>query len=466
MSTTVMAKLGVDTASMDVGLAQAKGKMDRAARDMQQSASKAGSSAGGIFSGAIGKLASVGASLFAVDKLAGFAKGLMDAAGSVADMSDNLGVTVEQLQRLKGAFGESGVSGEKFGKAIETLNSNIEEAKGGSEIAIADFEALGVTLDDLRNMSPDEVLLKIADATKEMGSAAEKTVKLSAVLGKAGKAMVGAMSQGADGIAETSDKMQVMSEETVKALDEASDGIDRFWENVKSKSANGLAAWLKGVQFTVGRMGFGEQIQNPMAEAQAVGPAKEVVAAEKADKRRAESQRLFEQEISKFKKDREKEAEQTERELHRRRMDAEEDLAKRQDDSEKKVLDFRGKQKAQMKEMLHMLEQAKEVGGDIGGEFAAKAGQAKMDLVEAQTQRLLMSPAERVAADREARRVRQAQQKAQRMVDRQIREGKIQDAAPAMQPMAPEQRMDKAAGDLSAAAANLKGLKIVAITNQ
>jgi hypothetical protein len=52
------------------------------------------------------------------------------------------------------------------------------------------------------------------------------------------------------------------------------------------------------------------------------------------------------------------------------------------------------------------------------------------------------------------------------MVDRQIREGKIQDAAPAMQPMAPEQRMDKAAGDLSAAAANLKGLKIVAITNQ
>ena len=41
MSVTVMAKLGVDTASMDVGLAQAKGKMDRATRDMQQSASKA-----------------------------------------------------------------------------------------------------------------------------------------------------------------------------------------------------------------------------------------------------------------------------------------------------------------------------------------------------------------------------------------------------------------------------------------
>lgn len=458
-----MAKMGVDASGMDQGLAQGKAKVEKTASEVDKIAKKSREKTKG---GLLGEIGSNIAGFLVADKLAGFAKGLMDMVGNVADMSENLGISVEQLQRLKGAFGESGVSGEKFGKAIETLNSNIEAAKGGSESAIADFEAFGVTLDDLRNMSPDEVLLKIADATKEMGSAAEKTVKLSAVFGKAGKAMVGAMSQGADGITETGDKMQVMSEETVKALDEASDGIDRFWENVKSKSATGLAAWIKGVQFTVGKMGFGEQIQNPMAEAQAVGPAKEVVEAEKADKRRAENERLFQQEIAKFQKDREKEAEKTILDHHAKRMDAEEALAKRQDDSEKKVLDFRGKQKVAMKEMLHLMDQAQQIGGDIGGEFAAKAGQAKMDLVDAQTQRLLMSPAERVAADREARRVRQAQQKAQRIVERQIREGKIQDAAPAMQPKTPEQHMNKAAVDLSAAAANLKGLKIVAITNQ
>jgi hypothetical protein len=463
MSSVLMAKLGVDASGMDQGLAQGKAKVEKAAGDVDKIAKRSREQTKGGLIGEIGKGL---AGLLVVDKLAGFARGLMDMAGNAADMSENLGVSVEQLQRLKGAFGESGVSGEKFGKAIETLNSNIEEAKGGSETAIADFEALGVTLDDLRNMSPDEVLLKIADATKEMGSAAEKTVKLSAVLGKAGKAMVGAMSQGADGIEETGRGVRVMSDETVESLDTAGDAFDRFFENIKAKSASGLAAWVEGVKFTAGKMGLGPQVANPMTSAELVAPSKAQVQAEKSDKMRAENQRLFEREIAKFQKDREKEAEQTQLELHRRRMDAEEDLAKRQDDSEKKVLDFRGKQKVQMKEMLHMLEQAKEVGGDIGGEFAAKAGQAKMDLVEAQTQRLLMSPAERVAADREARRVRQAQQKAQRMVDRQIREGKIQDAAPAMRPMAPEQRMDKAAGDLSAAAANLKGLKIVAITNQ
>jgi hypothetical protein len=211
----------------------------------------------------------------------------MDMAGNAADMSENLGVSVEQLQRLKGAFGESGVSGEKFGKAIETLNSNIEEAKGGSETAIADFEALGVTLDDLRNMSPDEVLLKIADATKEMGSAAEKTVKLSAVLGKAGKAMVGAMSQGADGIEETGRGVRVMSDETVESLDTAGDAFDRFFENIKAKSASGLAAWVEGVKFTAGKMGLGPQVANPMTSAELVAPSKAQVQAEKSDKMRA-----------------------------------------------------------------------------------------------------------------------------------------------------------------------------------
>lgn len=465
MSSVLMAKLGVDASGMDEGLAKGKRKAEKAAKEMADiSAKGAGGGGMGAMGGMLGKLGGLAAGVFAVDKIKDFVVSLTDMAGKLMDMSDNLGVPVEQLQQMQGYFGEAGVSSEKFGKAMSSLNSKIEEAKGGNEDAISDFKALGITLDDLRNLSPDEVLMKMADATKEMGSSGEKVVKLSAVLGKAGKDMVGAMSGGADSIREAGKAMTVLSEENAKALDTMGDDAARFWQNFKATSANALGFTARAFKHTMGELGFGETAPTPFA--QKAAPNAEQVAAEKAAKAKAEQERLFNLEIQKFQKEREKQAEQTMLAQHEKRMAAEEDLAKRQEDSEKKALGFRAKQAGEVKEIVHLLNQAKQIGGDIGGEFAAKAGQAKMDLVEAQTQRLLMSPAERVAADREARRVRHAQQKAQRMVERQIREGKIQDAGPAMLPKTPEAQLGKAATDLSVAAANLKGLKIVAITNQ
>jgi hypothetical protein len=471
MSTTVITKLGVDTSSMDAGLTQAVKKIEKAATDMSRAVQRtrnAGrgkdSEEGGLFGSMIGKLAGFTAGLFAVEKLKDFVVGIVDMAGALNDMSENLGVSVERLQEMQGVFGESGIGAEKFGKAMSSLASNIEQAKGGNEDAIKDFEALGVSLDDLRNLSPDEVLLKIADATKEMGSAGEKTVKLEAVFGKVGKSMVGAMSQGSEAIKEAGNAMTIMSEENAKALDQLGDDTARFWNGFKAMSGNALGVFSRSWKHTMGELGLGKEAETPFATK--LEPKAVDVAAEKAAKAKAEQERLFQQEIAKFQKDREKQAEQTMLDQHAKRMDAEEALAKRQDDAEKKVLDFRGKQKVTMKEMLHLMDQAQQIGGDIGGEFAAKAGQAKMDLVEAQTQRLLMSPAERVAADREALRLRHAQQKAQRIVERKIREGKAVDVAQAMQPMNPETALMNSSRDLSSAAHALKGLKIVAITNQ
>lgn len=465
MSVTVMAKLGVDASAMNTGLAEAKRKMDRAAKDMSGSLQKAstGGGAGGAMGGMLGKLAGFGAGLFAANKIKDFVVGLTDMAGALMDMSDNLGVPVERLQEMQGVFGEAGVGAEKFGKAMSSLNSKIEEAKGGSESAAADFASFGVTMDDLRSKSPDEIMLQIADATAQMSSAGEKTVKLEAIFGKVGKSMVGAMSAGGDAINEAGKSMRVLSEENAKALDQMGDDAARFWNGFKATSANALGFTVRAFKHTMGELGMGDKAESPFATPKAPDAAAQ--AAEKAAKLKAEQERRFAEEITKFQKEREKQAEQTMLQQHEHRMELEEQIAKQQEDAEKKVLTFRNKQAQSVKEIVHLLDQAKQIGGDIGGEFAAKAEQAKATLVEAQTERNLMTPDQRREADRQARRERTARERAKRMIDRQIREGKIQDAGPAMQPMPPEAQMGKAATDLSAAAANLKGLKIVAITN-
>jgi hypothetical protein len=468
MSSVLMAKLGVDASGMDEGLSKGKKKVENAAKDMSQTAAKAakagGGAGGGIFGGAIGKLAGFTAGILAFDKIKDFIIGVVDMAGALNDMSENLGVSIERLQKMQGVFGESGIGSEKFGKAMSALASNIEQAKGGNEDAIADFEALGVTLEDLRNMSPDEVLLKISDAVNKMGSSGEKTVKLEAIFGKVGKSMVGAMSQGSDAIKEAGSAMTVMSEDNAKALDQLGDDTARFWNGFKAMSGNALGVFSRSWKHTMGEVGLGKEAETPFATKLQPKPAE--TEAEKASKAKAEQERLFQQEIAKFQKDREKQAEQTMLEHHARRMDAEDELAKKQEDAERKAMNFRKLQSIEVKNIVHLLDQAKAIGGDIGGEFAAKAGQAKMDLVEAQTQRLLMSPAERVAADREALRLRHAQQKAQRIVERKIREGKAVDVEKAMQPIGPETALMNSSRDLSSAAHALKGLKIVAITNQ
>lgn len=171
-----MAKLGVDASGMDEGLAKGKRKAEKAAKEISEITAKGatGGPAGAEMGGMIGKLAGLGAGIFAVDAIKDFVVGLTDMAGSLMDMSDNLGVPVERLQELQGVFGESGVGAEKFEKAMSKLNSKIEEAKGGSESAAADFAAFGVTIDDLREMAPDEIMMKIADATSQMTSAGEK----------------------------------------------------------------------------------------------------------------------------------------------------------------------------------------------------------------------------------------------------------------------------------------------------
>ena len=464
MSSVLMAKLGVDASGMDEGLAKGKRKAEKAAKEMADiSAKGAGGGGMGAMGGMLGKLGGLAAGVFAVDKIKDFVVGLTDMAGALMDMSDNLGVPVEQLQQMQGYFGEAGVSSEKFGKAMGALNSKIEEAKGGNESTIADFEALGVTMDDLRNLSPDELIMKMADATKEMASSGEKAAKLEAIFGKAGKSMVGAMSGGSDAIKETGAAMTVLTEENAKALDQMADDTARFWGSFKAGSANALGVFARSWKHTMGELGLGKKAASPFETKQV--PKAAEVAAEKAAKAKAEQERLFNQELQKFQKDREKQAEQTRLDHHEKRMAAEEELAKRQEDAEKKNLGFRNKQADEVRQIVHMLGQAAKIGGDVGGEIAAKAGLAKEQMIDEQAARLMMTPQERVAADREARKLRHAREKAQRMVEAKVREGRIQDAGPAMLPVPPEVKMGMAVDKFGGFVNALVNFKL-AIKNQ
>src|SRR5574343_173938 len=76
----------------------------------------------------LGALKSQLAAAFGVGAIVAFSKKTLDFAGNLRDMSDNLGVNVEWLQKMNYSAGQAGASMEDLGKFIREVNIAREAA--------------------------------------------------------------------------------------------------------------------------------------------------------------------------------------------------------------------------------------------------------------------------------------------------------------------------------------------------
>src|SRR5512133_316368 len=86
--------------------------------------------------------AGIGAGILAAGKAA------LDSADQLSKLSQKVGVSVEDLSKLKYAGELSDVSVESLGQSMGFLSKNMEAARGGSKDASANFTRLGVALND------------------------------------------------------------------------------------------------------------------------------------------------------------------------------------------------------------------------------------------------------------------------------------------------------------------------------
>lgn len=125
--------------------------------------------AGGL-SGALGALAPVVTGV----GLGAMAKGAIDAADDMNDLSQKTGVSVEQLSRFKQAADASGTSIEGVGSAMVKLNRNL--ATGNDQAALA-LQGLGISATDAAGKlkSTDQIMLEVADKFATMPDGAQKS---------------------------------------------------------------------------------------------------------------------------------------------------------------------------------------------------------------------------------------------------------------------------------------------------
>ncbi|HXA47520.1 MAG TPA: hypothetical protein VNW52_07810 [Burkholderiaceae bacterium] len=109
---------------------------------------------------------------------------------------------VEKIQALRFAASMSGVSADSMTNAMGSLSVKIAEAGDKASPTAAAFKAVGLSAQDLKSMSPEDVLKRVADKFHNADDSAQKTTVAMLLFGSAGENMIPMLNKGAAGIEE------------------------------------------------------------------------------------------------------------------------------------------------------------------------------------------------------------------------------------------------------------------------
>lgn len=151
------------------------------AKNLEATVLSVASSLSKVLAGAIVGVA--GASAFGINKV-------LDLGGSLSDMSQQTGIAVGELMLLQKAFIDGGLGAESVGKSINKMQKAISEADDGSVGLTDQFKALGLSVEDLKTLSPSQQFKAIGDALAAIQDPARRTQAAMAVFGKSGAEMM------------------------------------------------------------------------------------------------------------------------------------------------------------------------------------------------------------------------------------------------------------------------------------
>jgi hypothetical protein len=213
MSAEMMAKLGLDQSSYQNGLASATRAADKFAGQISSTMKTLGTAVAGAF---------------AFDRIIGGFTSAIDKGDQLQDLANRFGVSASALQEVGNAASLSGASIEDVAKAFNTLAKNAGAALGGNKELKDNFELIGVSLQDLQRLSPEELFFKLSDAISSGSLGARDFDVAMSLAGKSAAALMETMSMGSSAIQSNGQAMGVWSDQTISALSEASDNIKKF----------------------------------------------------------------------------------------------------------------------------------------------------------------------------------------------------------------------------------------------
>ena len=206
---------------------------------LQQDVAKIDKSLGGIVSMA-GKVASALGIGFSISQVVSFGLAILEDVNALKKMSDMTGLSVEGLQRLQVAGDDAGNSLGEITNAIVKMEDKIAS---GDKSAASALATLNLSFDALRGRSPEDQFIAISDAIRTIDDPAQQVQLSIDIFGKQGATILPTLKRGFDDLR---DSAVGMSADTVEALDQVGDAMDRASRTAKGQFAEHFAFLFLG----------------------------------------------------------------------------------------------------------------------------------------------------------------------------------------------------------------------------
>lgn len=218
-------------AALIVDVAANTASIDRSTRQIQTQLDGIGSAAS--------KMGKMLAGAFTVTAVVAAGQQVLEYAGHVSDLSARLGVSTDAIQEWEAAFGPAGISIDTVAKSAAELSNRIV---GGDKSAVAALQKMGLSVQELRQLSPEDQFNKVADAVGSLQDQGEKIYASKTLFGKGGVELLSALDgKLQENIQSFNDLGLIIDEQTIKAADDFGDQI-----GMMGKQLLGIVATVVG----------------------------------------------------------------------------------------------------------------------------------------------------------------------------------------------------------------------------
>ena len=170
-----------------------------------------------------------------------FVSSLYDDAEAMQNVAEQTGATTDEVQRLDLVFQRFGVSGEQISRILFMIR---ERAASGDQSVAAAFSQIGLSLDDVENMDPVDLLEHISDGLGGLSKSAQAAVEAQLGLGRLGPVFAGVAGQLSNLYTEA-ERNPIIGADAVSKLAEQKADWDVFWKDMKA-GVGDVAAELGG----------------------------------------------------------------------------------------------------------------------------------------------------------------------------------------------------------------------------
>lgn len=187
------------------------------------------------------------------------AKHFASTGDELAKMSGRTKISVEALSELKHAAEQSGTTLGAVEKGIKGLNRTVYDAERGLSTATDALADMGVTVDELKDLKPEDQFTLIADRLGAIQDPSRRSALAMKVLGKSGHDLLNLFEGGAGNVSKLRKELRdlggQMTGADAAAAADFTDAMHELWTQTKAVTfqigaavATGLTPWIRKTQ--------------------------------------------------------------------------------------------------------------------------------------------------------------------------------------------------------------------------